>query len=392
MNRLTKAEITRLARRAGVSRLSGLAFEEMRGVLGMFLEKILSGASAFTRTYITTEHIMMVLPQGAYTDEMQDVPCLYFKSKKFYKRKGSRAWDEIRAYQKTTCLLTGDVPWRQAADHIIGEGIIDKDAYHMLHVLGENYAIHLFRDALLLAIYAKRVTVMPKDINMARCVQENSSYVMRAARVLPKVDFRDSIRGVLGQIYKDLDINADALGQLNFFVNVLAENLAQRTAALLAVSNKTTLGSEDVEMAVSGLLQSGLAHASKSEINYRIQSLPGVFNQADAVPFLLHCTDHAKMLGCLNVDIESNAQSAFVAVLEYLCAEILAQSGNAALDSNADAIDARSLKLVINGDEELLELFKALGITIAGGGVSPNIHSRLLPLRRQQDQEAQEAV
>lgn len=65
------------------------------------------------------------------------------------------------------------------------------------------------------------------------------------------------------------------------------------------------------------------------------------------------------------------------AVLEYLCAEILELAGNAARDNKKSRIIPRHITLAVKNDEELNKL---LGdVTIAGGGVLPNIHSVLLP-------------
>ena len=65
------------------------------------------------------------------------------------------------------------------------------------------------------------------------------------------------------------------------------------------------------------------------------------------------------------------------AVLEYLCAEILELAGNAARDNKRMRIIPRHVQLAVRNDEELNKL---LGdVTIAAGGVLPNIHSVLLP-------------
>ncbi|CAF0860068.1 unnamed protein product [Adineta steineri] len=65
------------------------------------------------------------------------------------------------------------------------------------------------------------------------------------------------------------------------------------------------------------------------------------------------------------------------AVLEYLSAEILELAGNAARDNKKSRIIPRHLQLAVRNDEELNRLLSS--VTIAQGGVLPNINSLLLP-------------
>jgi histone H2A len=68
------------------------------------------------------------------------------------------------------------------------------------------------------------------------------------------------------------------------------------------------------------------------------------------------------------------------AVLEYLSAEILELAGNAARDNKRSRITPRHVQLAVRNDEELNQLLG--GVTIAQGGVLPNIHAVLLPKKK----------
>ena len=75
--------------------------------------------------------------------------------------------------------------------------------------------------------------------------------------------------------------------------------------------------------------------------------------------------------------IGAGAPVYLAAVLEYLAAEILELAGNAARDNKKSRINPRHLQLAVRNDEELNKLMG--GVTIAQGGVLPNIHAVLLP-------------
>eukprot|EP00274_Cyanoptyche_gloeocystis_P004883 CAMPEP_0196663634 /NCGR_PEP_ID=MMETSP1086-20130531/53605_1 /TAXON_ID=77921 /ORGANISM="Cyanoptyche gloeocystis , Strain SAG4.97" /LENGTH=145 /DNA_ID=CAMNT_0041999529 /DNA_START=77 /DNA_END=514 /DNA_ORIENTATION=+ len=75
--------------------------------------------------------------------------------------------------------------------------------------------------------------------------------------------------------------------------------------------------------------------------------------------------------------IGAGAPVYLAAVLEYMCAEILELAGNAARDNKKTRVIPRHIQLAIRNDEELNKLLS--NVTIASGGVLPNIHQVLLP-------------
>ncbi|XP_051794015.1 histone H2A-like [Acanthochromis polyacanthus] len=91
---------------------------------------------------------------------------------------------------------------------------------------------------------------------------------------------------------------------------------------------------------------------------------------------LLRKGNYAERVGA-GLILNTGAPVYLAAVLEYLTAEILELAGNAARDNKKTRIIPRHLQLAVRNDEELNKLLG--GVTIAQGGVLPNIQAVLLP-------------
>ena len=88
---------------------------------------------------------------------------------------GTVALREIRRYQKSTELLIRKLPFaclvREIAQDFKTDLRFQKEAIAALQEASEAYLVGLFEDTNLCAIHAKRVTIMPKDIQLARCIR-----------------------------------------------------------------------------------------------------------------------------------------------------------------------------------------------------------------------------
>lgn len=91
-------------------------------------------------------------------------------------RPGTVALREIRRYQKSTELLIRKLPFQRLVREIMrdlgaGDKRMQSQAVGALQEASESYLVGLFEDTNLCAIHAKRVTIMPKDIQLARRIR-----------------------------------------------------------------------------------------------------------------------------------------------------------------------------------------------------------------------------
>ena len=87
-------------------------------------------------------------------------------------RPGTVALREIRRYQKSTKVLIRKLPFkrlvREIAHTFKSDLRFQTAAIGALQEASEAYLVGLFEDTNLCAIHAKRVTIMPKDLRLAR--------------------------------------------------------------------------------------------------------------------------------------------------------------------------------------------------------------------------------
>jgi len=90
-------------------------------------------------------------------------------------RPGTVALREIRRYQKSTELLIRKLPFQRLVREIAQDCKADlrfqSTAIAALQEAAEAYLVSLFEDVNLCAIHSKRVTIMVRDIQLARRIR-----------------------------------------------------------------------------------------------------------------------------------------------------------------------------------------------------------------------------
>ena len=381
---ITKNAITRLARRAGVQRISSLVYEEIRGITRVFLNRLLKSSllrmEATKMNTLKVEHVEPSLKVSMYSKRMDEYKCSPTPKGK------ESIQDEIKRLGGSGCLLIPLIPFnrlvREVAQDYKTDVRFSEDAGLLLQYATENYIVDVLTGADTSARHAGRFTIFPKDLQLVRHLvgdrHEESVEVSRPAATVPKVDFSKYIKKVVATVGKG-SFTDNALSQVNFIVNFLAATLAQNAKEFASLKNRETIGKEDVEMAVRTVFPGELAKHAVVEGKKSVdKSSKHVFSTTLTSNFLKQCVKlHTVMhkgketvsKGGCNTRVGRSASIYLAAVLEYLTAEIADLSDKISKGGN---VTARDLLLAIKGDDELSHLIeKRLSLTIVGGGNTP---------------------
>nr|XP_043903097.1 uncharacterized protein LOC122782698 [Solea senegalensis] len=120
-------------------------------------------------------------------------------------RPGTVALREIRRYQKSTELLIRKLPFQRLVREIAQDFKTDlrfqSSAVMALQESSEAYLVGLFEDTNLCAIHAKRVTIMPKDIQLARRIRGERAGITKPA--IRRLARRGGVKRISGLIYEE---------------------------------------------------------------------------------------------------------------------------------------------------------------------------------------------
>ncbi|CAC5390016.1 H2A [Mytilus coruscus] len=176
---------------------------------------------------------------------------------------------------------------------------------------------------------------------------------------------RGGVKRISGLIYEE------TRGVLKVFLeNVIRDAVTYTEHAKEEDCHRHGCQSNNVLNKMSGRGKGGKAKAKAKSRSSRA----GLQFPVGRIHRLLRKGNYAERVG-------AGAPVYLAAVLEYLAAEVLELAGNAARDNKKSRIIPRHLQLAIRNDEELNKLLS--GVTIAQGGVLPNIQAVLLPKKTQ---------
>ncbi|XP_034064163.1 LOW QUALITY PROTEIN: uncharacterized protein LOC117541146 [Gymnodraco acuticeps] len=205
---ITKPAIRRLARRGGVKRISGLIYEETRGVLKVFLENVIRDAVTYT------EHA---------------------------KRKTVTAMDVVYALKRQGRTLYG------FGDRSVTKKYLDSVA-PLSHIMP-----------------AEAPPVKAAKKGSKKAVAKTATKTGKKRRKSRKESYAIYVYKVMKQVHPDTGISSKAMGIMNCFVSDIFERIAGEASRLAHYNKRRTITSREIQTAVRLLLPGELAKHAVSE-------------------------------------------------------------------------------------------------------------------------------
>ncbi|XP_072525661.1 uncharacterized protein [Salminus brasiliensis] len=325
---ITKPAIRRLARRGGVKRISGLIYEETRGVLKVFLENVIRDAVTYT------EH--------AKRKTVTAMDVVYALKRQY----------EIFGYGILGVLRVRIRGPMESRSECGSAG--DKDASTVEVILRTHGN-----------------TVLYTLLKVASHDEQNNAPTSRMPSTLsPRLSSNapDNTRPVRGTFCRRFPpISTPNAPPPVRHAGSLARFGERRIKRVVVTLPFPFVRRTRLTRIMSGRGKTGGKARAKAKTR---SSRAGLQFPVGRVHRLLRKGNYAERVG-------AGAPVYLAAVLEYLTAEILELAGNAARDNKKTRIIPRHLQLAVRNDEELNKLLG--GVTIAQGGVLPNIQAVLLP-------------
>lgn len=203
--------------------------------------------------------------------------------------------------------------------------------------------------------------------------------------------FNIYVNRVLKQVHPYSGISKQAMVIVDDVLHHALQKLAVDAASISRQNKRKTITERDMRAATSLLLTGDLTrHAnaegrkavakfSASSSKQKPQKRAGlIFSIARVARLIRHYVGQ-------KIRLAANASIYATAVIEYLAAEVLELSGNAARDNKRKRVIPRHILLALSADDELNALIG--GAHIARGGVHPYVHKALVPAKRPKKQK-----
>lgn len=387
--KISKNVIHKLCLLAAAKQVSGLIYNEVRLIILDMTEKLAKASALYTTnarrvTIQETDvrHALFSISELKNFHVMKNLknvkPCKGAPSYDTHYSNHASYLRKIRAVQKQrNCLHLPKTAFRQIFKkyaHLPRSAKCSQSALILAQIAIEDYLINRLQHAVRVAMNAKRIMLMPKDLHLT-----NTSLAHGNSHLLTDVNFKIYIYKVLKMVHPDMNMSASSKEQVQNILNLLGNKIALEAYSLTKHAGKKTLSSREIQTAVKLVLPGELAKHAVSEGTRAVRKFSTSvknpprggkrYKLADRCGLHFPPPRAEKFLKEYNTRLGTTAKIYLAAVLEYITAEILELSGNAARNDRKAIITPRHIMVALANDEELNKLERRIGFHSTLGGV-----------------------
>ncbi|XP_040906868.1 uncharacterized protein LOC121190306 [Toxotes jaculatrix] len=261
---ITKPAIRRLARRGGVKRISGLIYEETRGVLKVFLENVIRDAVTYTehakRKTVTAMDVVYALKRQGRT--------LYGFGGLLEPRQTVLAEDVHLMSDEEDGIVDGGLSgWIVRPPSFRSQELTELCAT-LQSRLEANLKYRATQHRRL--ANGRNLTTMPDPVKAPKkgskkAVSKSVTKTGKKKRKTRKESYAIYVYKVLKQVHPDTGISSKAMSIMNSFVSDIFERIAGEASRLAHYNKRSTITSREIQTAVRLLLPGELAKHAVSE-------------------------------------------------------------------------------------------------------------------------------
>ena len=361
MDAITKSAIYRLIKEGCAPRenlqISSLMYEEIRTVLQQYIEDLM-------RQMVNHTLSKTLLEKNVYT-VLQNIPATNKIAKQC-----------LSPNPKELCFYFPKASFKRffhniARDYQIGLKYSEK-ALNLIQLASEEHLKNVLRKAIRNTRHTGRLTLYPKDLQLARRESFNTLEQKVARKIdFSFVDYKSYIKKVMKMVNSDLSMSEDVKEYQNTVLNLLIQTIMKHVNDLLLSTGKTTIDTKSLQagipMVIKGELSKHAVSTGKRHVLRYTQRRSGERSESRRLESkcgLVFPISRTKRVirNYTKNRLSTNAAIFLTAVLEYISAEISELSGNVTRMENRKKITIKDSKQATEEDEELDSLIRSLSI------------------------------
>lgn len=361
-------QLARIAKRAGVERISAGAYPALRELVSVVLEKLIYTS---IQLVLAAKKITLSEKEVRHAAQTFGLDVAFADFSKYSEPEGGirKKKNSIGGKDAQTRFMLDRAPFKALcrSQKSMEDKNISQGAASMLQVLVENLLHRTLSDATLLMRLMKATTLTAEVLSVS--ARQHTRLTPISCGVVEPISTAVSIYNVLIQVHPEKRITAKAKLEMMKLLSHVAGLIVSGANKAVVVSNKKTVDAFSIQagvrMSLSGSLRDhAVSEGARAVTRYNASNAGGagelpVSRSARAgLVFSVPVAEKILRKYCISERVSSGAPIYLAASLEYICAELLELAGFAAGTEKKISIAPKHILSVVRKDQLYSSLFE----------------------------------